>query len=246
MIVYTVMNTRSLSSLLTFILISAACSLSAQNKTLSAQNKTLKLGIKGGLNLSYLSIGKTGVPCSKLLPGINAGITATYGMGSHFSLQSGLSFSTKGGKITGQGPLGFDGQVVTGRQAVLKSSQMYLQLPVYALYSIKLSSGKGLVLSAGPYVAQGIGGNTTLSGFLIYGDMIVNEDIQESTFSSRGLKKFDYGVGGGVAFDLGEYILGVNYELGLKDIGPDKLTYMPFYNSSYKNRNLSLSLEYRF
>jgi hypothetical protein len=154
---------------------------------------------------------------NKLLPGINAGFTATYGMGSHFSLQSGLSFSTKGGKITGKGPMGFDGQVYPTSPAVLKSSQMYLQLPVYALYSIKLSSGKGLIVSAGPYVAQGIGGNTTLSGSLVFGDFITNDDFKEKTFSSRGLKKFDYGVGGGVAFDLGECILGVNYEWGLKD-----------------------------
>ena len=142
--------------------------------------------------------------------------------------------------------MGFNGQVYPDKAAALKSSQMYLQIPVYALYRIKLSSGNGLIVSAGPYVAQGIGGNTTISGTLIYGDMIVNEELKEKTFSSRGLKKFDYGIGGGVAFDLGECILGVNYEWGLKDIGPDKLTYMPFYNSSYKNRNLSLSLEYRF
>jgi hypothetical protein len=50
MIVCVVMKHHYLSSLFTFILISAACSL-------SAQNKALKLGIKGGLNLSYLSIG---------------------------------------------------------------------------------------------------------------------------------------------------------------------------------------------
>jgi len=238
MIVCVVMKPHYLSSLLTFILISAACSL-------SAQDKALKLGIKGGLNLSYLSLGKTGGPGSKLLSGINAGFTATYGLGSHFSLQSGLSFTTKGGKVSGQGPMGFDGQVYPDKPAVLKSCQMYLQLPLYAQYSIKLPSGKALIVSAGPYVAQGIGGNTTLNGSLIYGDMIDNTELKEKTFGSRGLKKFDYGVGGGVAFDLGECILGVNYEWGLKDIGPDKLTYMPFYNSSYKNRNFSLTLECR-
>jgi hypothetical protein len=238
MIVFMVMKTFYVSSLLTLVLISATCSL-------SAQNRSLRLGIKGGLDLSYLTIGQSGLP-GKILPGINAGFTATYGVGSHFSLQSGLSFSTKGGRISGKGPLGLEGQVYPDKQATIKTSELYLQVPLYALYRFNLSQGKGIIINAGPYVAQGIGGNTSVNGTLVYGDMIMQDELKEKTFGSRGLKKFDYGVGAGVAIDLGEYILGVNYELGLKDIGPDQQTYMPFYNTSYKNRNLTLSVEYRF
>ena len=214
--------------------------------TLSAQNATFEFGLKGGLNLSSLSLNNDNLPNHNVKTGVNVGFTANYNFSKKLFLQSGISFTTKGTKIEGEAPLGFDYRILSsGREAFMKSNQRYLQAPVYLGYKIDLMPGAKLVLNAGPYFAYGIGGKTQLTGDIIYGDMIDYSTIEEKTFDSRGLKRFDFGVGTGIGVEFGRTILGLNYELGLKDIGPTGDPYFPFYRNSYKNRNGSLTLEYK-
>ncbi|MVM28666.1 outer membrane beta-barrel protein [Spirosoma sp. HMF4905] len=212
-----------------------------------AQNSPFEFGVKGGLNLSSLSFNNNTIPTNRIKPGVNIGFTTTYNFRQNFFLQSGLSFTTKGAEIKGEAPMGFDYNLVyPGREAVLKSNQLYLQVPIYAGYRLDVLPGTRLVLTAGPYVAYGIGGKTQLTGDILYGDMIDYSTLEEKTFASRGLERFDVGIGTGIGVDFGRAIVGLTYELGLKDIGPSGTVYWPFYSNSYKNRNASLSLEYKF
>jgi hypothetical protein len=216
------------------------------NLPVFAQAPSFEFGLKGGLNLSRLALENNDVP-QGVKPGANVGVTATYNVSQHLFLQSGLAFSMKGTKVEGAAPLGFSERILyPGKEAILTSNQLYLQVPVYVGYKIGMTSSTKLVLTGGPYFAHGIGGKTQLTGDIIYGDMIEYSTLKEPTFGSRGLQSFDYGIGSGIGVEIGRTIVGVSYELGLKNIAPTGLVYFPFYNGSYKNRNASLSLEYKF
>ncbi|WP_332369617.1 hypothetical protein [Spirosoma telluris] len=91
-----------------------------------------------------------------------------------------------------------------------------------------------------------MGGKSQLTGDILYGDMIEYSTLEEKTFANRGLERFDVGIGTGIGVDFGKAIVGLSYELGLRDIGPSGNVYWPFYSTSYKNRNVALSLEYKF
>lgn len=212
--------------------------------TLSAQNRPFEFGLKAGLNRSSLALNND-LPSAKF--GVNIGLTATANFSKNVFLQSGLSLSMKGAKIEGKAPIGFPGwALVAGKDAQLISNQLYLQAPVYLGYKLALTPGTKLVISAGPYVAYGLGGKTKLTGDIIYGDMIDHGTIEEQTFGSRGLQRLDLGIGTGIGVDFGQTVVGFTYEAGFRDIRPQSDTYFPFYVSSYKNRNASLFVEYKF
>ncbi|WP_460951430.1 porin family protein [Spirosoma daeguense] len=214
--------------------------------TAQAQIAKFEFGLKGGWNFSQLALAKTDVPGGIRFGG-NVGVTTTYTFTNNLFLQSGLSFTTKGAKIKGDAPIGFTDRILyPGREAQLKSNQMYVQTPLFIGYKIRVSPAATIVVNAGLYFAYGIGGKTELTGDIIYGDMIDYSTIEEPTFSNRGLKKFDYGIGTGIGVELGKTIISVGYELGMRNIVPTGDVYFPFYTGSYKNRNASLSLEYRF
>ena len=216
--------------------------------TLSAQDSPFKFGIKGGLNLSYLSIDREGIPKHNVKPGPNIGVAVTYPLSELLSIQSGLSVASKGTKIEGKAPMGFeDGLLYATTDAGLTSQQWYLQVPVLLEYGIRVSTETKILVNAGPYFAWGFAGKTKLTGDIIYGDMIEFSTLDYDTFGDRGLERYDAGIAAGIGIDLGEVIIGLNYELGLRDIGPKVESFAPFYySSSYKNRNVFLSFEHRF
>ncbi|GAB4023683.1 porin family protein [Spirosoma koreense] len=215
--------------------------------TLMAQHASLEWRVKGGLNLSYLAIDNPSIPNPALKPGFNLGVNVAYPIGENSFLQSGLALTRKGARQIGEAPIGFNSQyLMPGREATLTSNQLYLQLPIYWGYRITLAPTTRLVLTAGPYVAYGFGGKTQLTGDIIYGDMIDYSTVEQKTFGKDGLQPFDMGLGTGIGLELGETLLTLGYEWGLRNIGPNGDAYLPFYKNSYRNRNLSLSVEFKF
>ncbi len=230
----------SLLLLLIFILPSAGL----------AQQSPFDFTFRAGLNLSYLSFDNEGVPGNRIKPGVNLGLAANYHTGENLFLQTALTFTTKGARIKGDIPLGFPGNVVvSGRTEtpMLTSQQMYVQVPLHVGYKIPLTSEKKLTVQAGPYAAYGVAGKTRLAANVLYGDYIDDTPVEANTFGGRGLQKLDYGAGAGIGLDLGSTIISLNYELGLRNIAPTGVTYIPFYHdTSYKNRNLCLQVDFRF
>ncbi len=231
----------SLSPLLLLIFILPSASL--------AQQSPFDLTLRAGLNLSYLSFDNDAVPDKRIKPGVNLGLGATYHTSESLFLQTALTFATKGARIRGDVPLGFEGIVVNGRttRPELISQQMYIQIPLHIGYRIPLTPGKKLTIQAGPYAAYGVAGKTRLAADILYGDYIDDTPMEEKTFGERGLQKLDYGAGAGIGLDLGETIISLNYEWGLRNISPGKAAYIPFYsNTTYRNRNLCLQVDFRF
>lgn len=187
----------------------------------------IKFGIDAGVNLSNSSL-DAGDLDKKAKVGFQVGVVVEYELTPDFFLQSGLSFTTKGSKIEDKS-LSFIKQSVT-------FNQMYLQLPVYAAYKVEVTPTTKIVFNAGPYLAYGIGGKISLKNIVT--DDIIKEPSKEDTFGDDGLKRFDFGLGGGVGVEFSQIVVGLKYELGLSNINRGE--------SAYRNRNASLTVGYRF
>ena len=124
------------------------------------------------------------------------------------SLQPSLLLSTKGAKYEG-----------------LKINSVYIELPIMLAARIAASEDTNFVFSAGPYLAYGVGGNTSYN------------DIKIDTFSEHFLQPFDAGIGCGIAAELGKIVVGIEAQAGLVDV---------LKIAKSKNTNLSVNLGYKF
>ena len=87
----------------------------------------------------------------------------------------------------------------------------YLELPVMAAYRISLPS-TNVVLNAGPYLAYGLNGK--------YKFEAGEEEMKTNIFGKDAFKRFDCGLGVGVAFEFGKFIAGIDANFGLANIAP--------------------------
>lgn len=145
-------------------------------------------------------------------PGYQIGAGLEYQFNNKWSLQPSLMLITKGLKSSGEylpeyGDGSFD----------IKENRMYLQLPILAAYRFSLNEGLNLVLSAGPYVAYGIGGK--------YTNKVTSEgkDIptESNTFSDT-YNRIDAGVNTGVTLEMNKFTVGVFGEYGLVKVANGK------------------------
>lgn len=200
-----------------------------------AQDRKWSLGVEFGLN--YSNSTESTAPLKKDKPLLyKLGLKAEYSISEHFALQSGLLYSVKGIDSKGEGTypngINIDGSV-TLRQEVI-------QLPMDLAYKLKLSESK-IIFSMGSYLSYGIGGKTKA-----HGHFDGNEFSKEvNTFGNAEiLNKIDFGVEIGAAYEIKHFILKVNYEWGLLNIG--NKTIMGGEMDDYKNRIFSTSICYNF
>jgi len=151
----------------------------------------LSFNVKAGLNLSSY-IGDNS-DHSKFKPGVRLGVGMEYQFTNTniWSFQTGLNFISKGVK----------GDGVTDAWDVVDVTinQLYLELPLMVGARIHTASNFDLLFKGGPYLAYGVGGKTKIDG--------VSE--KADTFGDDGLKRFDAGLGLGVAFEFGNIVVGV-------------------------------------
>lgn len=117
---------------------------------------------------------------------------------------------------------------LTGKGAkkdALTVNAYYLELPIMGAARFNVADNTNLVVNAGPYFACGIAGKTKIAG----------ESVK--TFSDDGVdfKRFDAGLGVGVALEFGRIIAGLDGQFGLVDV--QKL-------GNPKNMNFSIVVEY--
>lgn len=119
---------------------------------------------------------------------------------------------------------------LTGKGAkkdALTVNAYYLELPVMAAARFNVADNTNLVVTAGPYLSCGIAGKTKIAG------------QSGKTFTDEGLdlKRFDAGLGVGVALEFGKFIAGLDGQFGLVDT-------MELGNP--KNMNFSIVVGYKF
>lgn len=182
----------------------------------SAKAQEIIFGIKTGINIADMNMKLDGVGFSADTDsriGFNIGATVDYGFTENWFLQSGLDFTTKGTewKLLGE---------------KIKIKAYYLQIPIHAAYKFDVSEQAKLVISAGPYMACGVGGKTKVAG------------EKGDTFGSDGLDRFDFGLGLGAGLEVQNIAINLGYDHGLIDIGDEGL--------EVKNRNWYMSVGYKF
>ena len=136
-----------------------------------------------------------------------------YAFNDTWSLQPSLFLTSKGAKKDGN-----------------SINAMYLELPVMAAARFNVADNTNLVVNAGPYFACGIAGKTKF-------DLGNDTERKVDTFGDDALKRFDAGLGVGVALEFGRIIAGLDGQFGLVDV-------QKFGNP--KNMNFSIVVGYKF
>lgn len=177
----------------------------------------LTFGVVAGGNMASASFdGKSGGETSSVI-GFHLGVTMDVPISSSFWLSTGVLYSGKGYQYKRDS---------YNEDINIKADPQYIDVPLLASYHLSLSDLLTLRLNAGPYVAICIGGDMKND----VGDW--NVSYYSKTFTSE-YSSFDYGIQAGVGLDFGKnFGVNIGYQIGIA--------------SDYKNRNLMLSLAYRF
>lgn len=193
--------------------------------------------------------------------GFRAGVGTEYMFSNIFSLQPSLFFSLKGCKASDEGEF----ENVQGK-VKLTVNQMYLELPVMLAARFNVANNTNLVITAGPYAGYGIGGKTNVDvrvnnekfkvKFNSFGkvDKVTVEkngksqdipledlsigfgNIEFDKNDNKFLNRFDWGLGVGLALEFKRFIVGMDGQFGLRELGAD----------GPKNLNYAFNVGYKF
>jgi hypothetical protein len=177
------------------------------------------LFLKGGLNLSNITINKNGdLDDNKMLPSFQVGLQGDLPIGPFFSIQPGIFFTGKGAKLESGNTSGNNWYRATTRP-------YYIEVPVNAVIKLPLGGESSFFFGAGPYVAVGIAGNNKLEGQVAGVSFSNSKSIKFSnddpfTSSEEGagyniMRRFDYGLNGTIGIQSKFAVFSVNYGLGL-------------------------------
>ena len=172
---------------------------------------------KVGMNMSNF----TGDMDTDMKIGFNVGVGMEYQFSDMWSIQPSLMISQKGGKYDE------DGETV-------KFNPMYLEIPVLAAARFAVTDNQNVVVKAGPYFAFGVAGKVKVGDEK--GDFFGDGDDQ------YGGKRFDCGIGVGVAYEIGKFFVGLDGEFGFTNVVDFKSDNV----SNPKNMNFSIGVGYKF
>jgi hypothetical protein len=108
----------------------------------------------------------------------------------------------------------------------IKANPMYLELPVMAAARFAVVDGQNVVVKAGPYLACGIAGKYKIAG------------VKSDFFGDDAAKRFDFGLGMGVAYEINRFFVDLSGEFGLVKMYDG--------DGSPKNINFSIGVGYKF
>ena len=172
---------------------------------------------KVGMNMSNF----TGDMDTDMKIGFNVGVGMEYQFSDMWSIQPSLMISQKGGKYDE------DGETV-------KFNSMYFDIPVLAAARFAVTDKQNVVVKAGPYFAFGVAGKVKVGDEK--GDFFGDGDDQ------YGGKRFDCGIGVGVAYEIGKFFVGLDGEFGFTNVVDFKSDNV----SNPKNMNFSIGVGYKF
>jgi len=173
------------------ILVAAAFMLVAN---LQSEAQTKRAGIKGGLNISNLFIDNVTDENARL--GFHLGVYGQVFSSKTFAIQPELLFSTKGSK----------NQYTSGSfNQEVQYNLNYIDLPVLAVFKL----GESVEIHAGGYASYLVNANISYKGDLANGADEVDKD---------NLSSYDYGLAGGLGYNVNNIQIGFRYNYGLVKI----------------------------
>ena len=188
-------------------------------KTSSETRLTPKIGIKGGVNFSNFFIDD--VQDNNVKAGLNLGLFAKLPVSNGVSIQPELLYSSKGAKVSYNNPL-LGGEY--------RFNLNYLELPVLAVFNL----GKNFNIHAGGYAAYLTSANVKAED-----NGSSNEELID--FNEEQFNRFDYGLVGGLGFDIKNVTIGARYNYGLNQIGEkDQSVLSSEVLRNAKNNNIAL------
>jgi Outer membrane protein beta-barrel domain len=175
--------------------------------------------IKGGLNLSNITINKNGdIDNNRTLPSFQVGLQGDLPIGPFFAIQPGIFFTGKGAKLESGSASGDNWYRSTTRP-------YYIEVPVNAVIKLPLGYQTSFFFGAGPYVAVGVGGNNKITGEAAGVGFTHTQSIKFSnddpfTSGEEGagtniMRRFDYGLNGTIGIQAKYVMFSANYGLGL-------------------------------
>lgn len=207
----------------------------------------VRVGVKGGLNLSNITTSNTGgVDNNRMLPSWHVGAIADFPLSEILSIQPGVFYTTKGSKLESGNPDDVDYYKTT-------TNPSYIEIPVNFVGKIPLGADEKnkFFIGLGPYAAFGVAGKnkyTVGTGSLkITGEDNIKWD-DDTPFNdgdpNRGYnkyKRFDWGGNIMTGFEFGNVLVSAQYGLGFAKIlsGSED-------SSDDKNKNRVLSFSVGF
>lgn len=171
-----------------------------------------------------------------------AGIGAEYALSRTWVVQSALEFVSIGGKD----------KIKYGKADM---NELYLQIPVMMAARLTLNKNYHISLSAGPYVAIGLGGKTSGERHDYTGSHHSNDyRFKLDTFGSMldnnmGNQRFDTGIAMGLTFEYHRFVIGAETQVGFVTVNKQlNLMMNPDGYSEYLPRNFAafFTVGYRF
>jgi hypothetical protein len=185
-----------------------------------AQAQYARAGIKGGLNLSNLYVDQAEDDNARI--GWHAGFYGQLFASEAFAIQPEVNFSTKGTGVTR-----ID---ATSARYESKFNLSYIDIPVLAVFKL----GEVAEIHAGAYWAYLLGAEIRNNNR--------NPDNQFTTIDRDNFDDWDYGLVGGIGFNLGEGAqLGLRYNYGLNEIAESPGARRVFGNSKNQVAQLYLA-----
>jgi hypothetical protein len=189
----------------------------------TAQAQYAKAGIKGGLNLSNLYVNEADDDQARI--GWHAGFYGQLFASEAFAIQPEVNFSTKGTGVTR-----ID---ATSARYESKFNLSYIDIPILAVFKL----GDVAEIHAGPYWSYLLGAEIRNNSG--------NPDNQFTTVDRDNFDDWDYGLVGGIGFNVGEGAqLGLRYNYGLNAIAESPGARSLFGNN--KNQVAQLYLAFNF
>ncbi len=187
------------------VMLVSTSNIQAQNGDgLLGGDKAVRFGVKGGVNLSQLYVDDVNVDDEKAKWGWHAGVFLKAPLGDLFAIQPELIYTNVGSKIS------YKGSNTLGIQSgEVRFNLNYVQLPVLASLTLGPVS-----IQAGPYVSYLV--NVNIKD-------LKNNDVTDpnevANLNEDDFERVDYGIAGGLAFDVKGFQLGARYNYGLRKIG---------------------------
>lgn len=192
------MKTRLNAFLIGITMMTTTAAFAQQQQTSAEPSLSPKFGIKGGFDLTSLYI--SDVSSEHMKPGFDAGVFAKLPVTRGFSIQPELLYSLKGAKDTYSNFAQGSGEY--------RFNLGYIQLPVLAVVNL----APNFNLHLGGYAAYLVNANVK--------NVDDNGNIQSATELSTGdFNRWDFGLMGGLGFDIENFTIGARYSYGLSNIG---------------------------
>lgn len=185
-----------------------ACSVIGAN----AQKRNVDFSVKAGIGMSsWLGSDADYTDCRfayRVGFGVDVPIQGIWGF------QTGLNFTGIGANLDTDGIEDI---------VEFKTSQLYLELPLMATARVEAGKGLGIVFNAGPYMGIGVGGKSKMKSNLDLPHL--DGEVSSDTFGDGGLKRFDFGLGFGVNFEINRFLVGLDTRFGLTRLASDVNTH---------------------